>query len=856
VQKKIREGLRHQEISLSESVRLIQPSRAEGSPIRIPILFNMLPARQLLLPQGQVRLSVEAIDGGDQGIDVLFTMADDENGLHGQISFNRCLIAAVEVRNLIDGFTRALEVLTSSSESRLAELISELPKVPASTSDAQPRHSVVVTSTFTAQPIAEVFQFWAKELGARLDLCFAPNGQVFQQLLDVEGLPTKNRAGTHIVLIRLSDWLEAIQVTSERRSHMKILEEDYIAPLVRAIQASVSKSSLTHIICCAPSNADSQKASSESLYSDCERLIADKLTGLPGVEVITTKDILRLYPVDNYYDQDTDLLGQIPFTPTFFAALGTALVRKLYRLNGPRRKVIAVDCDDTLWNGLCGEGGPAGVSIDVGRRWLQNFLVKQREAGMVLCLCSKNDAPDVEAVFERYVDMPLKRAHLFSEKINWQRKSENLRQLATELRVGLDSIIFIDNDPVECAEVRTNTPEVLTLELPSNSDDIPSFMSRIWAFDARKPTQEDSDRAGFYERDASRQQCLADAPTLLDFLRTLKLQVSIAAAAVEDLPRASELTFRVNQFNSTGARCSVSELGSLNRKENGNCLIVRASDRFGDYGIVGVLLVRTEIDSLEVDAFALSCRAFGRGIEERIIEYLGRLAQDKGIGEIDFYYRVTPKNERVRDFFRTIGCVEKLINEDSSKFVLSPNGALNCVRNTEDRLTPRIDRRQSIATNGASSEPPHEDLFVRADEMYIARELFSADRISKALTKGRAPDPASRADVRPRTPTERVLAEVWAELLNTTIPSIQANFFENGGDSLLGVRLLAEIRRRLSVDIPVSALFVRNLNIESLARSIDAQQILESESGDVSRILHEMDSLTDDEVRSFLEHEN
>ncbi|MFM7794421.1 MAG: HAD-IIIC family phosphatase, partial [Microcystis panniformis] len=198
--------------------------------------------------------------------------------------------------------------------------------------------------------------------------------------------------------------------------------------------------------------------------------------------------------VENYYDPYGEELGNIPYTLAFFAALGTILARKILALTNSPYKVIVLDCDNTLWHGVCGEDGVKGVKIDAPFRALQEFIIAEQAAGKLICLCSKNQPEDVFAVFEQHPDMLLKVNHLVNWRINWQKKSQNLQSLAEELQLGLDSFIFIDDNPVECGEVRANCPEVLTLQLPEDCNHIPRFLEHIWAFDKLKTTQEDRQR--------------------------------------------------------------------------------------------------------------------------------------------------------------------------------------------------------------------------------------------------------------------------------------------------------------------------------------------------------------------------
>jgi len=252
--------------------------------------------------------------------------------------------------------------------------------------------------------------------------------------------------------------------------------------------------------------------------------------------------IAKYYPVDQYFDHQQNQLGHIPYTEDFSAALGTMIVRKLRLLNSSPYKVIALDCDNTLWEGVVGEEGYEGIKLAPGHRSLQEFIVEQIKKGMLICLVSKNTENDVLEVFEHRDDMVLKLDQVISSRINWEPKSQNLISLAKELNLGLDSFIFIDDNPMECAEVSANCPGVLTLQLPKDPVSIPQFLQHIWAFDHLKATDEDRKRTKMYRENVQRNQYLKQTHTLEDFIRGLNLQVFINFYSPEHLSRISQLT--------------------------------------------------------------------------------------------------------------------------------------------------------------------------------------------------------------------------------------------------------------------------------------------------------------------------
>ena len=203
---------------------------------------------------------------------------------------------------------------------------------------------------------------------------------------------------------------------------------------------------------------------------------------------------------------------------------------QLHAAERPPAKVLVLDCDQTLWKGVSAEDGVSGVVVDAPRRAIQEFALRQRAAGVLICLCSKNVEEDVYAVLDGHPDMLLRREHVTAARINWESKSANLRALARELNLGLDSFVFLDDSAVECAEVRARAPEVLTLALPEDASRIASFLDHVWAFEGAAGTKEDAKRAELYRQEAERGALRQSAASFGDFIAGLGLEVKLFRA--------------------------------------------------------------------------------------------------------------------------------------------------------------------------------------------------------------------------------------------------------------------------------------------------------------------------------------
>ena len=412
--------------------------------------------------------------------------------------------------------------------------------------------------------------------------------------------------------------------------------EKTVKDFCKALKTAKALSPNPYLVCICPASPTNEPGS-DTLHERMQELLAVALKNVSGMYLIKSQELTSTYPVEDYYDPYGDELGHIPYTSTFFCVLGTMLARKIFALKSSPYKVIALDCDNTLWNGICGEDKVAGIEITPPFRALQEFIIGQQAAGKLICLCSKNQLEDVFAVFDQHQDMLMGRHHLVSWRINWQSKSENLKSLAAELQLSLDSFIFIDDNPVECAEVRGNCPEVLTLQLPQECDRIPQFLAHIWAFDQLQATQEDQQRTYLYQQNAQRQLLQKDSLSFSDFLTQLDLEIEISPMQSEQLSRVAQLTQRTNQFNLTTIQRSEAEIQQLCNLGRLECQVVKVKDRFGDYGLVGLLLFKAQ-ENVLVDTFLLSCRVLGRGVEHRMLAYLGTLAQERGLERVELSY--------------------------------------------------------------------------------------------------------------------------------------------------------------------------------------------------------------------------
>lgn len=718
------------------------------------------------------------------------------------------------------------------------------------------KQKTIITATFTADLVAPSLEFWGRQLNLPSDVEVAPFYQVLQHLLDPSSLVSRNQDGVNVILMRHEDWLryeENVNGTENGSKSVHLSEaklRQVTEEFIQAVQTFMARATVPLIICICPSSPASEEAARPSgIFQQLEDRIASQLDSLSGVYLIRQGDLRSRYPVEEYYDAQADELGFIPFTPAMFAAIGTAVARTIHAIKSPPRKVIVLDCDETLWSGVVGEDGVEAIEIDPPHRQLQEFMVRQHDAGMIICLCSKNNEADVLEVFDRRDDMPLKREHLTSWRINWESKSQNIRSLASELELGLDSFIFVDDNALECAEVRAGCGEVLACRLPQEPRRIPEFLQHVWAFDHLNVTGEDKRRTALYQQNLERSRFESDTSSLQEFIAGLQLDIRVSELQEGDAPRVAQLTQRTNQFNATGRRRSESEIrkACLNGTLDGR--VVEVSDRFGDYGLVGVVLFETQADSLAIDSFLLSCRAMGKGVEHRMFAHVGELARDRGVASICCECVFTDKNVPVQNFLAGIagdrkqesdsGFRFRMAADEAAEVAFEPGGATAATISKRGEAVEAASRRNGDGNgqttggnghhgNGHGNHPgqTRNELLER-----IANELNRSDAILKAISATLRRDRPNLAEAYEpaQNEVEEMLVDIWAELLGLDRVGVHDRFVTLGGDSLIATQVVSRINTAFDTQLEISDVFAHP-TVQTLAMAIE-EHIIEELAG-------------------------
>jgi FkbH-like protein len=380
------------------------------------------------------------------------------------------------------------------------------------------------------------------------------------------------------------------------------------------------------------------------------------------VFVIDTERAVQKVGEDRAIDYRFLYMYRAPFKKDFVAILADEVVRIGRALKGRLKKCLVLDCDNTLWGGIIGEDGIAGIALDPheypGKCYydFQQTIVNLVDQGVVVALCSKNNEDDVWEVFDTHPHCLLKRSHIAAWRVNWNDKAANIAEIAAELNVGRDSVVFVDDSPLECQIVRDVHSDVTVLQVPSRLYDLPRVLYTDGLFDVLTVSGEDRVRTSMYIAARQRDRAMQDFASPAEYLRSLQLRATIHAAQVDELPRVAQLVSKTNQFNLTTRRHTEGQIRELANDPDSAVFTLAAGDRFGDLGLVGVLIARREEETGVVDSLLVSCRALGRKLEVVFVQTcLQRLQMRWNLTGWRAEYLPTKKNRQVARFWEDMG---------------------------------------------------------------------------------------------------------------------------------------------------------------------------------------------------------
>lgn len=402
--------------------------------------------------------------------------------------------------------------------------------------------------------------------------------------------------------------------------------------------------------------------------------------GATGAALLDVAQLAASVGLDSWHDPVQWNIGKFPFSHDVVPLYADALCRVVMAAKGKAKKCLVLDLDNTLWGGVIGDDGMTGIVLAQGDAVGEAFLAIQRtalalrERGVVLAVSSKNDEAVARQVFREHPDMLLREEHIAVFQANWKDKASNLRAIAETLNIDVSALVFLDDNPAERQQIRLELPDVGVPELPPSPEYYPVMLLAAGYFESLQFTDDDRARAAQYQQNAARSVALGAASDMGAYLESLNMIAHVARFDEAGRARITQLINKTNQFNLTTRRYSEAEVAAFEADPDAFGLQVRLQDRFGDNGMISVVLCRRDGDDWTIDTWLMSCRVLNRRLEEQVLNVLHAVAREQGIRRLVGLYRPTAKNGMVKDHYRKLGFTLADENDDVATWVLEVDG--------------------------------------------------------------------------------------------------------------------------------------------------------------------------------------
>ena len=509
-----------------------------------------------------------------------------------------------------------------------------------------------VLRSFTVEPVLPVFKAAAYARGIAVDLHTGEFNAYAQEILDPEGelyrfrpdavvlaVQTRDAGDRGTLLARFGDWMAAF------RRHCSA------ALIVHSLEVPEPASGIL----------DGQREDGEA---EAVRAINRGLVALAreyrGVYVLDYDALVARHGRETWGDERKWLTVRLPVASANLAHLAAEWMRFLHPLTGKLAKCIAVDLDNTLWGGVIGEDGMTGIKLSqefpgAAFQAVQRALLDFAKRGILLAVASKNNPADAMEALTSHPGMLLQPRDFAAVRINWNDKAQSLREIAAELNIGLDSIAFVDDNPVERRHVRDSAPQAIVIELPEDPMRYARCLRDCPYFERLTLSEEDRKRGEYYAAQRERAELESRVASKEDFYRSLEQVVEIAPVTPATLERVAQLTQKTNQFNLTTRRYTEQQISDMAACPGWRVWSLRVMDRYADNGLVGVAITRSEGGACEIDTFLMSCRVIGRTVETALLARVAEDARERGATRLEGWFLPTKKNAPAQDFYRDHG---------------------------------------------------------------------------------------------------------------------------------------------------------------------------------------------------------
>ncbi len=528
-----------------------------------------------------------------------------------------------------------------------------LKDLPASLPDAAPLE-VFILGQCTTSYLPPVVTAWAWADGVRVSVRDGAHDQMLQELMALQTAPD---------VIMLLPWQQRLLADDARSTAQRIADEmEFLHAVWNQVVRLKSKLVQVSYDWTSPGSAGYALSARDGSLAIVQQANAAMRGALPASAfLVDLESISAMQGKLAFYDARNYHWLKQPFSPLGLSVLARHLAAGLRVLTRGRRKVLVLDLDNTLWGGVVGETGPLGIVVGAegeGEAYLafQKHVRRLRESGVLLAVCSKNNEADAREPFEKNERMALRLDDFAAFHASWDTKPARLRRMADELNLGLDSFVFFDDNPAERAHVRAELPEVTVVEVPLDPAHYIQALEESLAFESNGLTEADSQRASQYAAESQRRVSLSAAASPEEYLASLEMKAEVLEINHSNMDRVVDLITKTNQFNLTTRRHSRAAVEEMLAAKNNGCFAVSLADKFGDYGIVSVVLAVAHDDTtLRLDTWLMSCRAMGRTLEHFVMNHIAALARKSGYSRVLGEYLPTPKNIPVQTLLPDFG---------------------------------------------------------------------------------------------------------------------------------------------------------------------------------------------------------
>lgn len=575
-----------------------------------------------------------------------------------------------------------IEALGSGLTSKIRKVLQKVRTLPEEFRGKPFRLGIVRTFTIEAQ--LDVLTLAISVLPCQVKIKVAKLDNIEQELLDPTSDLLRWQPDVVLVLWRLEELIPYIVEYSQRIPEEK--RADGILALTERIKYLVHE---YLNIFDAPLLLSTLPLPQTSNHNDLHNLTGRRITvenvNATLLECASKNSRISIFDFSGWaarvgaaaFDHKMDFYARQPIAVNAIGMFSMLLARTLRPFLIPASKVLALDLDNVLWGGVLGEDGISGLKIGYDfpgnmYRRIQQLALEFKYAGVLLVLLSKNNTADVENAFSELRDMPLQLSDFSSIRVNWSEKHSNLKEMAEELNLGLDSFVFVDDQIFEREQMQFNHPEVRVLTVSEDPLTIINVLEECWLFDQQKVSQEDLIRSHDYSNQIKRRLFKKSTSSPEHFLRTLKLKALVSFLEEHNVGRAVQMLGKTNQFNITSRRHPETQVRAFMRDSQNILLTLSLSDRFGDQGVVGLIVAVAETaEHLRLDSFLLSCRAIGRGAEDALWVMFIKYAEQRGFKIVEAEYIRSHKNAQVSDLLDRLGMHQIHKNSDTTKYKMS-----------------------------------------------------------------------------------------------------------------------------------------------------------------------------------------